>query len=305
MFNMVNDDDEDSANDGNVDDVNTDDCRPIGVVDTLKLNNGSSYEHSRNLATPQSKYQQRDIVSLFNHFNMRLDNIISNNIRENDTENVKENCGDAKHTLNNNLKRVVEVVSRQQKTQTQTQTNELLNYCDELNSNISNAIAIYEQELLKVVKINTRMDYLEHKYKKTSDWVENIRKEITSFQQFVTKYFKPSAPLLYSDLSERVEQIQINLNMCEDFINKYVDDTIEDNRHIYTTAKECVESLQKVFSITKYNKYACPICIYKEVSTFVVPCGHTYCVSCSKKMDSSCFMCRQPIIKINSIFFDR
>ena len=177
-------------------------------------------------------------------------------------------------------------------------------YCEKLNSNISNAISMYEKEITKVSEINSDMDALKHKYKKTIKWIENMNNEVNSFRVFSTKYFKPNLPLLYSDITKHVDSISNNLQCCEKTMNNYVENTIESNKHIYKSAKKCVKSLDKVFCILKRNKYSCPICIQNEVSVLVVPCGHTYCKQCSMKMETTCFICRQPIIKLSPLFFD-
>jgi len=47
----------------------------------------------------------------------------------------------------------------------------------------------------------------------------------------------------------------------------------------------------------------CSICIVESVSYTIVPCGHTYCSGCSKKQNTSCFICRGPIRERVKLFF--
>jgi len=47
----------------------------------------------------------------------------------------------------------------------------------------------------------------------------------------------------------------------------------------------------------------CGICLNETVLYAVVPCGHTYCDTCSKKQYTQCFMCRQTIRDRIKIFF--
>jgi Zinc finger, C3HC4 type (RING finger) len=47
----------------------------------------------------------------------------------------------------------------------------------------------------------------------------------------------------------------------------------------------------------------CGICLNETVIYAVVPCGHTYCDTCSKKQYTQCFMCRQTIRDRIKIFF--
>jgi len=39
----------------------------------------------------------------------------------------------------------------------------------------------------------------------------------------------------------------------------------------------------------------CSICLLESISYAMVPCGHTYCGNCSKKQNTTCFMCRTQI----------
>jgi len=47
----------------------------------------------------------------------------------------------------------------------------------------------------------------------------------------------------------------------------------------------------------------CSICVLEPVSYTIVPCGHTYCGGCSKKQNTTCFICRGPIRERVKLFF--
>jgi hypothetical protein len=46
----------------------------------------------------------------------------------------------------------------------------------------------------------------------------------------------------------------------------------------------------------------CPICFEKDMSYAVYPCGHVTCEDCKKKLVSSCFQCRGPVMKVMKIY---
>lgn len=48
---------------------------------------------------------------------------------------------------------------------------------------------------------------------------------------------------------------------------------------------------------------SCTICMNKEVSFAVTPCGHTYCDECSRAQTTACFICRVQIRDRIKLFF--
>lgn len=47
----------------------------------------------------------------------------------------------------------------------------------------------------------------------------------------------------------------------------------------------------------------CSICLLEPISYAIVPCGHTFCGNCSKKQNTTCFMCRSQIRERVKLFF--
>jgi hypothetical protein len=47
----------------------------------------------------------------------------------------------------------------------------------------------------------------------------------------------------------------------------------------------------------------CGICLNDTVGFALVPCGHTYCETCCRRLSIHCFMCRQPTTNKVKIFF--
>ena len=47
----------------------------------------------------------------------------------------------------------------------------------------------------------------------------------------------------------------------------------------------------------------CTICMIREISTAIVPCGHTCCIACAQRLQDTCFMCRAPFRDVQRIRF--
>ncbi len=47
----------------------------------------------------------------------------------------------------------------------------------------------------------------------------------------------------------------------------------------------------------------CGICLNDTVGFALVPCGHTYCETCCRRLSVHCFMCRQTATNKVKIFF--
>eukprot|EP00873_Tetraselmis_striata_P027031 jgi/Tetstr1/447295/TSEL_034732.t1 len=48
---------------------------------------------------------------------------------------------------------------------------------------------------------------------------------------------------------------------------------------------------------------ACPICMSKDLTTFMVPCGHVMCSFCASQVAEKCFTCRGHVVSKNKLFF--
>uniref|UniRef100_A0A6C0KV08 RING-type domain-containing protein n=1 Tax=viral metagenome TaxID=1070528 RepID=A0A6C0KV08_9ZZZZ len=48
---------------------------------------------------------------------------------------------------------------------------------------------------------------------------------------------------------------------------------------------------------------ACSICLLDPISAAIVPCGHTFCGTCAKKQNTTCFICRGQIRERVKLYF--
>jgi hypothetical protein len=51
------------------------------------------------------------------------------------------------------------------------------------------------------------------------------------------------------------------------------------------------------------NEPLCPICITDSVTTAIVPCGHTFCTGCARRMAMECGVCRGRIRERMKLYF--
>jgi hypothetical protein len=54
---------------------------------------------------------------------------------------------------------------------------------------------------------------------------------------------------------------------------------------------------------TEVSEPQCAICLSEGVSFAIVPCGHTFCGTCSKKQNSNCYICRGIIRERIKLYF--
>jgi hypothetical protein len=69
----------------------------------------------------------------------------------------------------------------------------------------------------------------------------------------------------------------------------------------YKVAVPLLEEVKNEF-FAEEMKASCPICYENNVTHVLLPCGHTLCDNCKKKVLSSCYLCRASVNKINKIF---
>lgn len=61
-------------------------------------------------------------------------------------------------------------------------------------------------------------------------------------------------------------------------------------------------TIQSVFKNDTHESQ-CAICLIEPVSMAIVPCGHTFCSSCAKKQNTTCYICRGQIRERIRLFF--
>jgi hypothetical protein len=124
------------------------------------------------------------------------------------------------------------------------------------------------------------------------------------------------------DIFDHVQKNIVNLleldpTSCTDELKgvsqKYLGEIFEKHR-IQTTYNELIGSYQRfivfrelvsMMRVVQSNEHEplCTICLERQVTHCVAPCGHTYCEQCLRRQTTSCFMCRTPVREKVRIFF--
>ena len=63
-------------------------------------------------------------------------------------------------------------------------------------------------------------------------------------------------------------------------------------------------SVQMATSHTSSTEPMCSICLNDNISYAVVPCGHTFCSPCSRKMSMLCYICRGTVREKMKLYFN-
>lgn len=96
-------------------------------------------------------------------------------------------------------------------------------------------------------------------------------------------------------------------------VEKYVEVAFDENQ-IEEAYKDLMEAyrrfvyLKDMVGFLKTTEPAtteplCSICIQEPVSFALVPCGHTFCLNCSRRQTMQCYICRANIRERTKIFF--
>lgn len=106
----------------------------------------------------------------------------------------------------------------------------------------------------------------------------------------------------YQDQVHTMSQAYISL---ETTIDNFFDDKKKIIETDYNTSFKKLIQLKDMYKVLRHSdiSYVCPLCLTNQVDTFVMSCGHTYCHVCVKKIQRCCSICREPISKINSLYF--
>lgn len=54
-------------------------------------------------------------------------------------------------------------------------------------------------------------------------------------------------------------------------------------------------SIQQSISQSDQNEPLCSICIQDSITHAIIPCGHTFCTTCARKINLTCYICRGTI----------
>jgi hypothetical protein len=141
-----------------------------------------------------------------------------------------------------------------------------------------------------------------------------ILDEIKIVQAQLTSYFRDQL----SSLS-LIKNKQHLFQVSQQAITNYIDATESFKQHVLDSLSEAfdnakrncdetesiINSMKPLYvAVQMANSFrACSICLNKEVDSYFVPCGHTFCSQCIKKNNGDCFICRKKVLTVNSLFY--
>ena len=175
-----------------------------------------------------------------------------------------------------------------------------------INQNISDAIDIYNKELLKISSINENMDNLNRKYSKMKNYLNEFKSNIQEFRDFFNKHLSNDnydEQESKNNITKNINSIYNQIDTCQTNIDDHMCKLLNKKNAEYKESCSKIKSLYNIFTLIKMNKKICPICMQQESTHFTIPCGHLYCKQCSEKITISCFICRQNILKVSSLYF--
>jgi len=157
-----------------------------------------------------------------------------------------------------------------------------------------------------LAKFKSTVQYIYEEYRKSGDailrWESILKTKLEIFDHIQ----KNIVNLLELDPTSCTDELK-------DISQKYLSEIFEKHR-IQTTYNELIGSYQRFIVFRELivmmrvvesneNEPLCTICLERQVTHCVAPCGHTYCDQCLRRQTTSCFMCRTPVREKVRIFF--
>lgn len=165
--------------------------------------------------------------------------------------------------------------------------------CEPQNSQLEN---------LEDLKMRTK-ELLE-KYVQTMNTMftsyEMIIEKIDNLNEIENEFFGLSC------LDENTSEANSIKKSIDDYIRKkYQDSGIIENYKIFRSSYELWKYYRDVLMISQScnDMSICSICTTEKINGVLIPCGHTFCISCMAKQKNHCFICRSIVKDRMKIFF--
>jgi archaellum component FlaC len=153
---------------------------------------------------------------------------------------------------------------------------EISDQISQINENkkiINTALEIIQKHLYDIIKLSNNDEDILKLYKSISDDVYNMYSK-------TNEIVCVNEPSLLAEQQKISDYIYSCINLLS-LVKKDIASTSDAPRKV-TEADE------------KSNRLSCPVCYDNEVNTVYIPCGHTICMPCCKKVKgSTCIICRK------------
>ena len=168
---------------------------------------------------------------------------------------------------------------------------------DDVLKNINNMTQIVKNSNKSIKRDNEICDEYKELKKKCEKWIDINNEQIKMNGYIIDKFKKYIFNFDYKNNNDLdIEKINDILcgrikSMSNDILNK-----IEKTTAFKKLICECLDEKSK-------NIYLCQICLNENINTCLVPCGHTYCSTCSNKLHN-CAICRKGIQQRVKMYID-
>jgi len=153
----------------------------------------------------------------------------------------------------------------------------------EIHSQVNALIEMYKETGEKLLEC-------ENQLKLRLDKMDKIQKRVSMIFELQTNDAMASLVSSlekYLEISFRDMGIEDNYKNLLSLYEKHI--TLRDAIQVFKAGSQC-ENL-------------CPICLNEQVNMAAVPCGHTFCATCIRRMNQDCGMCRGKIRERLKLFF--
>jgi len=135
-------------------------------------------------------------------------------------------------------------------------------------------------------------------YKKTGESILESEYQLKLRVEKLSKVHKQVASILDLQMNDETEGLLKGMEKYLETSAKdlCIEEVYKDLIHLYAKHMALREAIQVVKTGTCLQSEPwCSICISDTISYAIVPCGHTFCVGCSRKMVYDCGICRTRI----------
>ena len=157
-----------------------------------------------------------------------------------------------------------------------------------------------------IQNLGRQMKWLFNQYKTTGEEVMRLEAYLTQKTQNLDKHHQRLNTMLTLKNNSALPGLL-------DAFHAYSTEIFKESA-IETTYRELVEiykkwnilrefiSLQSVTDMSM-KEPMCAICLTDPITHAVVPCGHTFCTGCVRRLNISCYLCRGPVRERVKLFF--
>jgi archaellum component FlaC len=175
-------------------------------------------------------------------------------------------------------------------------TTELPAEMAEIHSAVQQAKCLYEQTAMEFINSVEQSD-------ETQRYLDRFKanvKATETLEELIT-----NATRLPENIRDLYMQHMSLLKPIENDITTELEEYLSGLEEKKKQASSSLKALSGVFntvqSLSGYR--SCPVCLSREISHYLIPCGHTFCTLCLDKHKGSCFLCRKSIASYNRLYF--